>query len=160
MIDKRDRFTLGGSTIHSVLVGEGCETPFTLEFLSPAPLIPYRHHECRKNHEWDAPVWFPDTTTKLSGEATQYCPKCGGRSAFASPWFFADEGPRTPSLFTTRAAEQDRNPTPDPEPDPLLVALGEVLKFSITCCSGLDDDEFQPKFDKLRELYKARSPLP
>jgi hypothetical protein len=40
--------------------------------------------------------------------------------------------------------------------DPLMAALANVLEFSITCCSGLDDDEFYPKLDKLRQLYRDK----
>lgn len=39
--------------------------------------------------------------------------------------------------------------------DELLERLDAVLAFSITCCSGLDDDKFYPELDKLRNTHKT-----
>lgn len=52
----------------------------------------YRTHECwkcgteKKPYTWDAPVIFSDTTQRLSGERTEFCPKCHKRYDAASPW--------------------------------------------------------------------------
>lgn len=37
----------------------------------------------------------------------------------------------------------------------LLEALEKVLKFSITCTSGLDDEFFYPEYEKLLEAHRA-----
>lgn len=40
------------------------------------------------------------------------------------------------------------------QPNELIKALGDVLDFSITCLSGLDDEEFFPKLQRLREVFE------
>lgn len=41
-------------------------------------------YECRKG--WNAVIELSKLTTNLSGEKTEYCPKCGKKADYASPW--------------------------------------------------------------------------
>lgn len=44
-----------------------------------------RMHECKCGHSFTAEVEYAEWTTNLSGEKTQWCPKCGKRPWFSSP---------------------------------------------------------------------------
>lgn len=50
-----------------------------------SPLI-VRDWVCGCGHEWTAPVKLSGLTPQLSGEATQWCPKCHARPLMGSPW--------------------------------------------------------------------------
>ena len=46
-----------------------------------------REAECsRCKHVWYAIVEYGEYTTNLSGEKTVYCPICGKRATYLSPW--------------------------------------------------------------------------
>lgn len=44
-----------------------------------------RDWECGCGHAWTAPVVLAEHTPNLSGEATQWCPRCGQRPVMGSP---------------------------------------------------------------------------
>ena len=81
---------------------------------------PYRSHECTMGHEWDAPVKW-DKTFNLTGEATQYCPECGGRSEFASAWKF-----------------RGSDPTPAPVPEPCVLDNDSMRKLLVRALPWLE----------------------
>lgn len=45
-----------------------------------------REWECSCGHKWTAKVELSATSARLSGEKTEYCPKCGKRPLIGSPW--------------------------------------------------------------------------
>ena len=45
-----------------------------------------RAWECACGHKWRADVKMSPATGNLSGEATQWCPKCNARPLMGSPW--------------------------------------------------------------------------
>lgn len=49
------------------------------------PGTPERLWPAHKPHTWDAPIELSTHTQNLSGEKSQYCPKCGRKAAFGSP---------------------------------------------------------------------------
>jgi hypothetical protein len=90
-----------------------------LQFMINLP-APYRSHECTMGHEWDAPVEW-DKTFNLTGEATQYCPECGGRSEFASAWKF-----------------RGSDPTPAPVPEPCVLGNDSMRKLLVRALPWLE----------------------
>lgn len=48
-------------------------------------LVYTRSHECDCGHKWRAMVQMSEHTQNLSGEATQWCPKCGKRPMISNP---------------------------------------------------------------------------
>ena len=48
-----------------------------------------KHKRC--GCRWISMVEFSDTTTNLSGEKTQFCPKCGRKPQFSSEWVHKDK---------------------------------------------------------------------
>lgn len=50
-----------------------------------------RDWECGCGHTWTAPMVVSAYTSRLSGEATQWCPKCGKRPVLGWPARNAEE---------------------------------------------------------------------
>jgi hypothetical protein len=45
-----------------------------------------REHTCLTcEHQWVSPVVFSQYTQNLSGERTEFCPKCNGRTVWSGP---------------------------------------------------------------------------
>ena len=45
-----------------------------------------RDHECLEcKHKWTSKVVFSAVTSNLSGEKTEWCPKCGTKNAMSGP---------------------------------------------------------------------------
>lgn len=67
------------------------DRPVKVEKVKEVIKQPYREHHCWEcKHSWLAEVKYNDSTNNLSGERSEYCPKCNIKSSCASPWLNAD----------------------------------------------------------------------
>ena len=57
-------------------------------FAGRLTIKPARAHKCECGHKWSAPVELSNATPNLSGEKTQWCPKCGSRPSESSAHFY------------------------------------------------------------------------
>lgn len=108
----------------------------------PGVSIPTRSHECPEAHCWDAPVALSEHTANLSGEASQYCPKCQKRASYSSEVFEADRFCWKPDRYSSRF------PVPDDWPyaeETITVdgddgqPLSHTYKRLLSCLSTGDD---------------------
>lgn len=52
---------------------------------------PYRKHSCWQcNHDWMAPVILSIETQNISGEQTNWCPKCNAKASCSTAWLKSD----------------------------------------------------------------------
>ena len=92
----------------------------------------YRTHECWScDLDIGLPVRMSKNTNNLSGEATEYCPKCGKPFDSASPWFEVDRGEQA------------------------IIKGWEALVGHLEVCHDFDRNAYQRTYDRMQGYQMA-----